>query len=492
MTCNKKEDQLIKYLLNILEQAEGVEIENHLSSCQKCQRRYERLQKTRGLLRAWKPVNPPPDLKHKVMDDMRAQKIIEEKSFKKSLFITHEGKKTETQTESTKTTPMVLFKTISNYKITAFASAAVIIIGIVLGVNLINTSSTPGVAWGKLVEKIESIDFYSFKSQSISMDSKSNTYGFVTQQVDRYYISQDGFRVDHHYPWIFYDTITYASWLDKTFISTFPEIKKYTRTLLTDEYIGGMHLRADPRDFIKAFMSYNYRKLGRKIIEDQEVEGIEINDPKFGKFGFEGCIAQIWVNVATNLPVLFELEGTSGHGTVETKIVFDNFNWDGEYDSRLFEPDLSGYSLMAEVESMPINEESTIEALQRFSQLAEGKYPRSLDHTYTRREVSNLYYKMYKEKMGKGHLFWEDEDFDWEGYTSLHSLMNATCRFYAKLFNTDKEVVYHGEKVTADDLGLPLMRWKTSDDTYRVLFGDLRVEDVSKEKLTELEEPFES
>jgi len=492
MTCNKKEDQLIRYLLTILEQTEAAKIENHLSSCQTCQKRYERLQKTRGLLRTWKPVDPPPDLQQKVMDDMRAQKIIEEKSFKKSSFISAEGETKETQTESEKTAPMVLCKKMSNYKITAFASAAVIIVGIVLGVNFINKSSTPGVAWGELVEKMESIDFYSFKSQSISMDSKSNTYGFVTQQVDRYYISRDGFRIDHHYPWIFYDSITYASWLDKTFISTFPEIKKYTRILLTDEYINRMHFREDPRRFIKEFMSYNYTRLGRKNIDGQEVEGIEINDPKFRKFRFEDCIAQIWVNVTTNLPVLFELEGTSGHGTVETKMVFDNFNWEGEYDSRLFEPDLSGYRLMAEVESMPIHEATAIEALQRFSQLADGKYPRSLDHIHTRREVNNLYYRMYKERMGKGHLFWEDEDFDWEGYTSLHSLLNATCIFYAELFTTDKDVVYRGEKVAADDAALPLMRWKIADDMYRVLFGDLRIEDVSKAQLIELEEAFES
>ena len=460
------------YLLGNLSELEIFRVKEHLADCKQCRSELESLE---GLLACTQHMKKLSADEHLC------------KSAKDSLFETIESEEIKTGPDRSKTGLVSIWRAVMNNKIMSTATAAVIIIGIVLGVNFINKSSTTGVAWGKLVEKIESIDFYSFKSQSISMDSKFNTYGSVTQQVDRYYISKDGFRVDHHYPWIFYDIITYASWLDKTFISTFPEIKKYTRRLLTDEYIGGMHLRGDPRDFIKAFMSYNYRKLGRKSIDGQEVEGIEINDPKFGKFGFEGCIAQIWVNVNTNLPVLFELEGTSGHGTVETKIVFDNFNWEGEYDSSLFEPDLLGYSLMAEVESMPINEESTIEALQRFSQLADGKYPRSLDHTHTRREVNSIYYKIYKENMGKGHLFWEDEDFDWEGYTSLHSLMTASCLFYAKLFNTDKEVVYHGEKVTADDLGLPLMRWKITDDSYRILFGDLRIEDVSVEELAELE-----
>lgn len=85
MICNKTEDQLINYLLNTLKQAEAAEIEKHLSSCQKCQRRYETLQKTRSMLRAWKPVNPPPDLKQKVMDNIQAQKLIEEKTLRDHL-----------------------------------------------------------------------------------------------------------------------------------------------------------------------------------------------------------------------------------------------------------------------------------------------------------------------------------------------------------------------------------------------------------------------
>ena len=485
MICNKTEDQLINYLLNTLKQAEAAEIEKHLSSCQKCQRRYETLEKTRSMLRAWKPVNPPPDLKQKVMDDIQAQKLIEEKNSKGSSFITAEREKTETQTAKPKTTPMVLLKTVINYKITAFASAVLLIMGIVLGVNFINQLSAPDVVWGELVEKIEGIDFYTFKSQSISMDIQGT---FVNQQTNKYYISKDGFRIDRHYPWIFYDIMDYASWLDKTYITVFPEIKKYTRILLTDERINRMGFLDDPRLFIKLLMSFNYTNLGNKIIDGKEAEGIEISNPKFGKMGFESCIVGIWVDIDTNLPILLDIETISGHGRVESKIVFNTFEWNREYDSSLFEPNLSGYSLMAEVESMPINQESTIEALKTFSQVADGKYPSSLEHTQTLIEVNNLYYKIYKEKMGKGFLFWEAEDFDWEGNTSLHSHLMTASMFYGELFNNDKEVAYYGEKVTANDVDLPLMRWKIADDEYKVIFADLSIEEVSEEELAGLEE----
>lgn len=85
MNCNKKEDQLLGYLLKTLNPDERKDLEIHFPSCQFCQRRLEELEKARGLLRQWKSVNPPPDLKQKVLDNIKAQKLIEEKSSQGSL-----------------------------------------------------------------------------------------------------------------------------------------------------------------------------------------------------------------------------------------------------------------------------------------------------------------------------------------------------------------------------------------------------------------------
>ena len=84
MNCDKMEDQLIGYLLNTLEQEERGSLETHLASCQTCQRTMEVLEKTRDILREWKPVSPPPGLKQNVLDTIRAQKLIEEKTSKES------------------------------------------------------------------------------------------------------------------------------------------------------------------------------------------------------------------------------------------------------------------------------------------------------------------------------------------------------------------------------------------------------------------------
>ena len=84
MNCDKREDTLIGYLLHSLERKERESFKSHLASCQKCQESLELLEKTRNLLKEWKSVSPPPDLKQKVLDNVRARKVIEEKTSQES------------------------------------------------------------------------------------------------------------------------------------------------------------------------------------------------------------------------------------------------------------------------------------------------------------------------------------------------------------------------------------------------------------------------
>jgi hypothetical protein len=60
-------------------------------------------------------------------------------------------------------------------------------------------------------------------------------------------------------------------------------------------------------------------------------------------------------------------------------------------------------------------------------------------------------------------------------------------RFYAFLQYNTKDRAYYGKTVTPKDTDKVLMRWKVSDSEYRVIYGDLHAETVTKEKLAELE-----
>jgi hypothetical protein len=59
--------------------------------------------------------------------------------------------------------------------------------------------------------------------------------------------------------------------------------------------------------------------------------------------------------------------------------------------------------------------------------------------------------------------------------------------FYMALVDDQKEPVYYGQTVGPDDVEAILLRWKISDDQYRVILGDLSTMDVTAEQLAELE-----
>jgi hypothetical protein len=65
--------------------------------------------------------------------------------------------------------------------------------------------------------------------------------------------------------------------------------------------------------------------------------------------------------------------------------------------------------------------------------------------------------------------------------------VKATCLFYDELLRQGKDVAYYGDAVTAEDANAVLMRWRISEDQYRVIFGNLTTKDISATRLAELE-----
>jgi hypothetical protein len=95
-----------------------------------------------------------------------------------------------------------------------------------------------------------------------------------------------------------------------------------------------------PRQWIKVILSESYAELGSGNINGIDVEGIEVHNSKL-LGGAEGVV-RLWVDVKTNLPVRFELEGMMMEGGAKrpTKHVIDDFQWDVEIDARVFDPEI--------------------------------------------------------------------------------------------------------------------------------------------------------
>jgi hypothetical protein len=65
--------------------------------------------------------------------------------------------------------------------------------------------------------------------------------------------------------------------------------------------------------------------------------------------------------------------------------------------------------------------------------------------------------------------------------------IQALGGFYTSLVQQKKEPAYYGKVVKPGDAAQVLLRWKTGENEYRVIFGDLHTLTVDADTLTKLE-----
>ena len=80
--------------------------------------------------------------------------------------------------------------------------------------------------------------------------------------------------------------------------------KKYVEAVFTDEQIKEIAEKNDPRVIVKELMCCNqYTKIGSQSIDGIEVEGIEVDNEKFGKTLFEkagGVSGSLLIRICRN------------------------------------------------------------------------------------------------------------------------------------------------------------------------------------------------
>ena len=229
-------------------------------------------------------------------------------------------------------------------------------------------------------------------------------------------------------------------------------------------------------------MEYKYTKLGRDTIDGIEVEGIEVTDPAMGAGMFDTIVARLWCDVKNDLPVLMTMKGSASNGDVVLDITLDDFNWDVEIDPAELVPDIpADYDLLVETEIGGGGKDGTdlVETLKFFSEMADGRYPSSL----TGMTVVNEFVQVLRAKFA-GQEPGEEQMKEVMGKIVKLQMIGMT---YGVMVQDGNDPAYYGDKVTAEFPHAVLVRWKMSDNTYRVIFGDLSIRDVTPEKLIELE-----
>jgi|GEM_PF-1051743 len=369
--------------------------------------------------------------------------------------------------------------------ISRLAAAAALVVAAIVVLRGMGGSS---VAWAEVLAKVQQVHSFTYRHQWTVLQDANNSPVVIDSLV--HMSSDHGIRQD-----MVTDgrvaAIVYIPLSGNLMTQVFLPAKNYVSVTLSDEAIQQVRRKTDPRTWIEEFLRYDHTDLGRKDLDGIEVQGMEVEDPRFLAGLFSQAKGRLWVDVRTALPVRVEVEGVYGERPQETRILASDFNWTSQPDPTLFEPNIpADFTRLAEVD-VSAGEASLIQGLRSFADLTGGQYPSQLAALTAWREVVMAV------------VLSTDEDPNAQALkgaglsltpTVLQRIQEKTvavapaCGFYGKLLRDANDVAYYGSRVMRQHPDLVLLRWRQQDGQYRVLFGDLHVETASEPRLRQLEQ----
>jgi len=393
----------------------------------------------------------------------------------------------------------ILWEKIMRSQFIKFAAAAVIIIAVGFGVWLFVEGST-SVALADVLQKVEQVQAFMYKMKMKTTGNAQPTMpGGPMEMTGTILISNEyGMKMEMDMNTVVNGAsrkmrqLMYVLPEEKKVYMIMPEQKQYI-TMEFDESVLAMMKKQsnDPRDMLKQILNSKYTDIGKSVINGVEVEGFQTTDPACVGGMMEDVKVTLWVDRKTELPVREEMYYKINE-QMQMEGVLEDFVWNLQVNADNFQPAIpQDYTtpLPAGYKMPTASEEGAIEGL-RFCEQLLGKYPKKIDMINLMNEIVAIKDSnsptaaalKLKEEMDK-----LPEEEKAKKIMDIMRPVQSLGMFYMTLVQGKKEPVYYGDKVTAADSNSVLMRWKISDNEYRVIYGDLTAENVSTEQLAELE-----
>jgi hypothetical protein len=382
------------------------------------------------------------------------------------------------------------------------AVAAVVVIACVIGLSLWRTTGS-GIALADVLARMEQVKAFRYKwSTKVTGEDPNKPYNFerhaTTLESQEYGKKTTMEELDPNGgKSTFVEVYTFPD--KKTKIIIRHKAKKYVRWELDDGFAERLWQQNDPRTFLKQILKTKYESLGRVTIDGIEVEGFQTTDPNFFllRGGENSQIdVKVWVDVKTRLPVRYDYVyfDKMGDKIIEDgHVVMHDFQWDVPVAAAEFKPVIpDDYASLVVKYPAHITEETAIQGLKLCVELL-GKYPEKIndvelyekDETVLRSalEKSETPAAMRLKEEIKGLT---DDEIN-NKLADFLMPIRGLGRFYNGLQWDKKDPTYYGKTVTPKDADKVLLRWKVSDNEYRVIFGDLHTQTVTAEALAKLE-----
>lgn len=233
---------------------------------------------------------------------------------------------------------------------------------------------------------------------------------------------------------------------------------------------------ANPEHFILALSKLKgqaSRDLGRTTVDGVDSLGYEITGELLGLGPAEGVRSELWVDAKTCLPVRYVAEipmpeEVAGKGG-SLQMIYDRFEWDTPLDPKLFVPQIPADYKRVDARLTTPDEAALIKGLGNYAELA-GKYPPTLSAATMATDFSGAISRRIASAMARGEKAPDQQEL----MTKTMEISSGII-FYQKLAAAGRSPEYFGKTVSPGQKDSLLVRWKTEDGQWRIIYGDLRV-----------------
>lgn len=255
--------------------------------------------------------------------------------------------------------------------------------------------------------------------------------------------------------------------------------KTYLRTQPLNEGFGSTGCEA--LEELGKFSGKADRELGTKEINGRKARGFQIDMKKISADSMPGT-REIWIDAESNLPVFVRDDMKWPDGSDHSLIIKD-IQYNIDFDPNLFDTTPpEGYT---DTTSKPLPLEERVrritKAMTIYAEVFGARYP-ATHGDLVRARAGGVKAKLIlgdSERPAKANTVDAPDVVQREVFEGLREVFSILAH--------NPDAAYYGKTVGPNDKDKVLLRWKLDDGRYQVIYGDLRAETATAERLKALE-----
>ena len=352
--------------------------------------------------------------------------------------------------------PIIIWREIMKRNANKIAAAAVLLMVILLSIHFL-VGSTGSVAWADVVRPILTARTVVFNVVMIEGENVpiNRVMNMGTQRIRSELSSPDGKTIQ---------VISIVDYDTSRILMLYPSQKKASLVDLKDLPEKPENVLEEMRNIITELQNdpdVSVEPLGEKEIDGRIAKGFRATAPDEE--------LTVWADPQTALPIRTEQKWR------QVQFVCTDFQFDIEMDESLFSMEIpEGYSELPSAE-LPIEsstEQNLIEALRIYAEII-------LDGVFPNEFIGPEYLDDVKRNLKKFAKMSEKQRLDL-------ALKLQSGYIFIQLLKAENDWNYVGKGVKLGDSESPVCWYRAENsETYRVIYGDLTVEDVAAEDLPE-------